>query len=125
MYLTSIKACNWAIFCILSYTYFLIFYFMEYILTITLFVAGAILTIFGFFLRTAYNDTRKDIELLMQNQTKSSEELGKLKGKIELVQQENQLKYQAIQELTQLEIKNLAKQVGELSDAVKQFVTNR
>ena len=98
---------------------------MEYILTITLFVAGAILTIFGFFLRTAYNDTRKDIELLMQNQTKSSEELGKLKGKIELVQQENQLKYQAIQELTQLEIKNLAKQVGELSDAVKQFVTNR
>lgn len=98
---------------------------MEYILTITLFVAGAILTVFGFFLRTAYNDTRKDIELLMQNQTKSSEELGKLKGKIELVQQENQLKYQAIQELTQLEIKNLAKHVSELSDAVKALIIKK
>lgn len=94
-------------------------------LTVVLFIAGAILTIFGFFLRTAYNDTRKDIEILMQNDTKASEELGKLKGKIELVQQENQLKYQAIQELTQLEIKNLAKHVGELSDAVKELIIKR
>jgi hypothetical protein len=55
---------------------------------------------------------------------KNTEEQGKLKGKIELVQQENQLKYQAIQELTQLEIKNLARNVSELSDAVKQFILN-
>ena len=95
------------------------------ILTIVLFIAGTILTLFGFFLRTAYNDTRKDIELLMQNDSKASEELGKLKGKIELVQQENQLKYQAIQELTQLEIKNLAKNVSELSDAVKELIVKR
>ena len=94
-------------------------------LTIALFVAGAILTIFGFFLRTAYNDTRKDIELLMTNHSKSQEEIGKLKGKIELVQQENQLKYQAIQELTQLEIKNLAKHVSELSDAVKALIIKK
>jgi len=95
------------------------------VLTVVLFIAGAILTIFGFFLRTAYNDTRNDIEILMQNDTKFSEELGKLKGKIELVQQENQLKYQAIQELTQLEIKNLAKHVGELSDAVKELIIKK
>ena len=55
---------------------------------------------------------------------KNTEELGKLKGKIELVQQENQIKYQALQELTQLEIKNLAKNVSELSDAVKLFIVN-
>ena len=48
-----------------------------------------------------------------------------LKGKIELVQQENQLKYQAIQELTQLEIKNLAKHVSELSDAVKELIIKK
>jgi hypothetical protein len=94
-------------------------------LTITLFVAGAVLGIFGFFIRTAYLDARKDIELLMENDIKRSEEVGKLKGKIELVQQENQLKYQAIQELTQLEIKNLAKNVSELSDAVKQLILNK
>lgn len=98
---------------------------MDSMLTISLFVAGTILALFGFFLRTAYNDTRKDIELLLTNHSKISEELGKLKGKIELVQQENQLKYQAIQELTQLEIKNLAKHVSELSDAVKELIIKR
>jgi len=91
-------------------------------LTIILFITGTVLAIFGFFLRTAYLDARKDIEILMQTDQKRGEEIGKLKGKIELVQQENQLKYQAIQELTQLEIKNLAKHVSELSDAVKQLI---
>jgi hypothetical protein len=94
----------------------------NWVLTLILFIAGTILTIFGFFLRTAYLDARKDIELLIQTDQKRAEELGKLKGKIELVQQSSELKYQAIQELTQLEIKNLAKNVSELSDAVKQLI---
>jgi hypothetical protein len=97
----------------------------TWVLTLILFIAGTILTIFGFFLRTAYLDARKDIELLLQTDQKRAEELGKLKGKIELVQQSSELKYQAIQELTQLEIKNLAKNVSELSDAVKQLIINR
>jgi hypothetical protein len=96
----------------------------NWILTIILFIAGTVLTIFGFFLRMAYIDSRKDIEVLMGNDQRMTEELGKLKGKLDLVQQENQLKYQAIQELTQLEIKNLAKNVSELSDAVKQYILN-
>lgn len=96
----------------------------SWVLTIILFIAGTVLTIFGFFLRTAYIDSRKDIDILMGNDQRMVEELGKLKGKLDLVQQENQLKYQAIQELTQLEIKNLAKNVSELSDAVKQYILN-
>jgi len=83
-------------------------------ITIILFISGTVLTIFGYFLKIIHGDVRKN-----------TEEQGKLKGKIELVQQESQIKYQALQELTQLEIKNLAKQVGELSDAVKMFVLNR
>jgi hypothetical protein len=94
----------------------------NWVLTLILFIAGSLMTIFGFFLRTAYIDTRKDIEFLMSSSNKQAEDLGKLKGKLDLVQQENQLKYQAIQELTQLEIKNLAKNVSELSDAVKQLI---
>ena len=97
----------------------------TWVLTLILFISGTILTIFGFFLRTAYLDARKDIELVMQTDQKRAEELGRLKGKIELVQQSSELKYQAIQELTQLEIKNLAKNVSELSDAVKQFILNK
>ena len=95
------------------------------LITVVLFVAGIIITAFGYFLKSAYNDTRKDIELLFKGAQHQSEELGKLKGKIELVEQEARLKYQAIQEQTQLEIKNLAKHVSELSDAVKQFVINK
>jgi hypothetical protein len=98
---------------------------MNSTLTIILFIAGTILTVFGFFLKTVYNDARKDIDLLLENDHKRAEDLGKLKGKIELVEQEARLKYQAIQEQTQLEIKNLARSVGDLTDTVKQLITKK
>jgi hypothetical protein len=85
----------------------------SWVITIIIFIASSIFAIFGYFLKMIHSDVRKN-----------TEELGKLKGKIELVQQENQIKYQALQELTQLEIKNLAKNVSELSDAVKLFIVN-
>lgn len=68
-------------------------------------------TIIDYFLRIIHNDVRKN-----------TEDLGKLKGKIELVEQESRLKFETIQMQTQLEIKNLAKNVSELSDAVKQLI---
>jgi len=70
--------------------------------------------VLGYFLRMIHTDVRTN-----------TESLGKLKGKIELVEQESRLKYQAIQEQTQLEIKNLARSVSELSDAVKQLILQR
>jgi hypothetical protein len=85
----------------------------NWVLTLIIFIASSIFAIFGYFLKMIHSDVRKN-----------TEEQGKLKGKIELVQQENQIKYQALQELTQLEIKNLAKNVSELSDAVKLFIIN-
>jgi hypothetical protein len=78
---------------------------------ITTFILGTATIIIGYFLKIVHNDVRKN-----------TEEQGKLKGKIELVEQENRLKYQAIQEQTQLEIKSLARSVSELSDAVKQLI---
>jgi hypothetical protein len=77
-------------------------------------ILGSIVAIIGYFLKMVHNDVRTN-----------TESLGKLKGKIELVEQESRLKYQAIQEQTQLEIKNLARSVAELSDAVKQLIINR
>lgn len=77
-------------------------------------VLGSTVAIIGYFLKMVHNDVRNNTEAL-----------GKLKGKIELVEQESRLKYQAIQEQTQLEIKNLARSVAELSDAVKQLIINR
>jgi hypothetical protein len=74
----------------------------------------AVTGVLGYFLRMIHTDVRSN-----------TESLGKLKGKIELVEQESRLKYQAIQEQTQLEIKNLAKSVAELSDAVKQLILQK
>lgn len=85
----------------------------SWVMTLIIFIASLVFAIFGYFLKMIHSDVRKN-----------TEEQGKLKGKIELVQQENQIKYQALQELTQLEIKNLAKNVSELSDAVKLFILN-
>jgi len=78
---------------------------------ILMLILGSVVAIIGYFLKVVHNDVRNN-----------TESLGKLKGKIELVEQESRLKYQAMQEQTQLEIKNLAKNVSELSDAVKQLI---
>ena len=78
---------------------------------ITTFIIGTAVLIIGYFLKIVHGDVRKN-----------TEEQGKLKGKIELVEQENRLKYQAIQEQTQLEIKMLAKNVSDLSNAVKELM---
>jgi len=42
-----------------------------------------------------------------------------------MVEQESRLKYQALMEQTQIEIKNLARNVSELSIAVKELIVNR
>jgi hypothetical protein len=78
---------------------------------IVILILGTAITVIGYFLKIVHSDVRKN-----------TEEQGKLKGKIELVEQESRLKYQAIQEQTQLEIKNLAKNVGDLADTVRQLI---
>jgi uncharacterized protein YsxB (DUF464 family) len=89
--------------------------------TISMYGIGAIVAVIGYFLRMTHMDLKK----VMDNQVKVLEEQGKLKGKIELVEQESRLKYQALAESTQLEIKNLARNVSELSIAVKELIIHR
>ena len=90
--------------------------------TITLFVAAAVLGIIGFFTRTAYAAILKDIKELKSESHGHVEEQGKLKGKIELLEQESRLKLQHIEENTQHEIRNMATKVGDLSDMVGELV---
>jgi hypothetical protein len=67
--------------------------------------------IIGYFLKMVHSDVRKAVE-----------DTGKLKGKIELVEQESRLKYQQILETTQLEIRNLTKNISDLAEAVKELM---
>jgi ABC-type antimicrobial peptide transport system permease subunit len=78
---------------------------------VMMFILATAVAIIGYFLKIVHSDVRKN-----------TEEQGKLKGKIELVEQEARLKYQAIQEQTQIEIKNLAKNVGDLADTVRELI---
>ena len=88
---------------------------------VILFIIGTVIAIIGYFLRIAHADLKKVVD----GQNKVIEDQGRLKGKIELVEQESRLKYQALMEQTQLEIKNLAKNVSDLSIAVKELILSR
>jgi hypothetical protein len=96
---------------------------MDAIITISIFVGGTILAIIGYFLRTVYNDVKADVGELNSAFHIHNAEHGKLKGKLELLEQEHRLKYQLIQEVTQQEIKNMASQIGKLSDTVGELVS--
>jgi len=63
-----------------------------------------------------------DIKALAEEQKRIIETQGRLKGKIELVDNESRFKYEAIEKMTQLEIKHLAEQISELTQSVKKLI---
>ena len=81
-----------------------------------------LVAIIGFFLRSAYSTINKQIEVLTLENQKRIEDQGKLKGKFELLEQENRLKLQHIEENTQHEIRVMATKIGDLSDTVGELV---
>jgi hypothetical protein len=94
----------------------------TWVLTIAIFTASTILAIIGFFLRSAYSTINKQIEVLTLENQKRIEDQGKLKGKFELLEQENRLKLSHIEENTQHEIRVMATKIGDLSDTVGELV---
>lgn len=63
-----------------------------------------------------------ELKSVVQEQKKIIETQGQLKGKIELVDNEAHFKYEAIEKMTQLEIKHLAVQIKELTQSVKKLI---
>ena len=96
--------------------------FLNVVLGVAVPLLLIIFGIIGYFLRTLHSDVKTSITEQAHNYSKMSEDIGKLKGKIELVEQEGRLKYQLVTETTQQEIKNMASKIGELSDTVGQLV---
>ena len=72
---------------------------------------GILLLILGYFLKIIHTDTKKAIE-----------EVGKNKGRIELVEQQLNSDVKRLEQTTQLELRNLAETVGKLSASVDQLV---
>lgn len=63
-----------------------------------------------------------ELKAVIEEQKKIIETQGRLKGKIELVDNETRFKYEAIEKMTQLEIKHLAEQISELTSSVKKLI---
>jgi len=72
---------------------------------------GILLLILGYFLKIIHTDTKKAIE-----------EVGKNKGRIELVEQQLNSDVKRLEQTTQLELRNLAQTVNKLSVSVEQLV---
>lgn len=81
-------------------------------------VITILISMIGYFLKNLHSDLKN----VMNEQKSIIENQGKLKGKIELVDNESRFKYDAIEKMTQLEIKHLAEQVGELTQSVKKLI---
>lgn len=85
------------------------------ILNIVLTIAGVmIITLIGtigYFLRIVHSDTKRAIE-----------DVGKNKGRIELVEQQLNNDVKRLEQTTQLELRNLADTVNKLSHSVEQLV---
>lgn len=80
---------------------------------ITILISGI-----GYFLKGLHSDLKN----VMDEQKTIIETQGKLKGKIELVDNEARFKYDAIEKMTQLEIKHMAEQISELTQSVKKLI---
>jgi hypothetical protein len=81
-------------------------------------VITALMSGIAYFLKGVHSDLKAVIE----EQKKIIETQGRLKGKIELVDNETRFKYEAIEKMTQLEIKHLAEQISELTSSVKKLI---
>lgn len=71
-----------------------------------------LLTVLGFFLARVISDVRRN-----------TEEIGKNKGRIELVEQQQTNDTRRIEEMTQLELRNMSHCVTDLSKNVNVLVT--
>lgn len=81
-------------------------------------VITVLMSVIGYFLKSLHTD----LKTVVEEQKKIIETQGRLKGKIELVDNESRFKYEAIEKMTQLEIKHLAEQISELTSSVKKLI---
>lgn len=88
----------------------------QQMIALILGIAGSVivilLTVLGFFLARVISDVRKN-----------TEEIGKNKGRIELAEQQQINDTKRIEEMTQLELRNMSRSVTDLSNSVNILVT--
>lgn len=85
---------------------------------IALFIITILISIIGYFLKSLHSEMQK----LSQAQRKMIEEQYQLSNKIDLVEQEGNLRSSTIEQMTRIEIKHLSAQIAELTISVKRLI---
>lgn len=91
---------------------------MEY-LNYILFSAIAIV---GYFLKDVHSNLKEYKKASDLEQLRMIEEIGKLKGKIEMVQVQSSNELKRIEELTQLKLDQIGKDVSKLSSDLQEYL---
>jgi len=80
------------------------------------YILGLCIAIIGFFLRVIYNDLRDLIKNNHDNENKFREDIGKLKGNMELLDKEYKGRLELLSETTKLELQQLTRITNNLND---------
>ena len=85
---------------------------------IALFIITILISVIGYFLKSLHSEMQK----LSESQKKMIEEQYQLSNKIDLVEQEGNLRSSTIEQMTMIEIKHLSAQIAELTVSVKKLI---
>jgi hypothetical protein len=90
---------------------------MEQIVT-----GGLLLAVVGYFLRGLHTDLKKNTQAINSLTTEMVTEMGKMKGRMELIEKDATLKHEAHVEKTQLQIQQLTENVDKLTNIVEKLI---
>jgi peptidoglycan hydrolase CwlO-like protein len=81
-------------------------------------IITVLLSAIGYFLKGVHSE----IKAVVDEQKKIISDVGTLRGKIDLVDNEARFRSDSIEKMTQLEIKHLAEHISELTQSVKKLI---
>lgn len=81
-------------------------------------IITVLLSAIGYFLKNVHSE----IKSVVNEQKKIIGDVGTLRGKIDLVDNEARFRSDSIEKMTQLEIKHLAEHISELTQSVKKLI---
>ena len=88
-------------------------------------IVCSLLGVIGYFLRDLHSQHKENKKASDIKNLHFSEEIGKLKGKIEMVQQQAVNDITRIEQITQLKLDQISKDVAELTKIITQLVKQR
>jgi Fic family protein len=88
-------------------------------------IFASIFAILGYFIKDIHSSFKDHKRCSDQQHLQFSEEVGKLKGKVEMVQQQATNDINRIEQLTQLKLDQISKDVSELSKFLHQYINKK